>query len=333
MKRLFSLLALASFLLVGCNTNSIKRVDMDSVPLVKGSFQIHEIDSIKTLNPKNLFCFGNHVILIEYKNAPFLSFWSPDSLTYEFSAGDKGGGPNELIDPYSDYFAKSDSSFFLLDSQVEREIQVTGNDIQIINNKPLIFSDAINQLVRVEEDAYIMLGRTDGSDNAEHIKITPDGNKPFGQYPANSTDKTSIQFFEYYKLTAGLMGEKTIWDFYESHNLIRQYSIDGELLQEVSLDFDERQESTASTSDGGKGIYYWIRVIASNHHIYALFKYDTWKSTKVPELQVWDWDGNLTARYQFDKYYNAIAVSDNGVLYAMDTMNHPYEVYTYDLNK
>lgn len=306
---------------------------MDSVPLVEGSFETHEIDSTMVLNPKNLFCFGNHIILIEYKNAPFLSFWSPDSLTYEFSAANKGGGPNELIDPYSDYFAKSDSSFFLLDSQVEREIKVTGNGIQIINNKPLIFSDAINQLVRVEEDTYIMLGFTDGSDIAEHTKCTPDGNSTFGKYPTKGIEDGIKQFNIDYKLTAGLMGKRTIWDFYESHNLIRQYSIDGELLQEVSLDFDEEQESTASTSDGGQRIYYWIRVIALNHHIYALFKYDTWKSTKVPELQVWDWDGNLTARYQFDKYYNAIAVSDNGVLYAMDTMNHPYEVYTYDLNR
>lgn len=334
MKPLLSFLLLAIVFITGCDTPvPSKKVDLASIPLFEASFSVYEIDSMKTLNPRNIVCWRDYVIIIESKNEPYFSFWSQDSLIYIFSDGYRGGGPNELIDARPDYFAKTDSSFFILDSQIERELILKGNKIQIINNQPLIFPDAINRLVRVDKDVYIMAGLTNGIDKAEHTKCTPDGNRSFGEYPTKGIDDGIQQFFFDTKFTAGKMGEKTIWDFYFYHNLIRQYSIDGELLQEVSLDLKEEHENTVSMLSSDRIIEYWNRVVVEGDYIYVLFHNKEHRSKDAPELQKWDWDGNLIARYQLDKYYNHYAISDKGILYAMDVFDHPYEVYTYNLNK
>lgn len=324
---------LATVFLVGCQKTPNKRICLDSIELLQATFDVHNIDSMKILNPRNIFYFNNYVILMEHNNEPIFSFWSPDSLTYKFSDGYKGSGPNELIDPYTDYFTKSDSSFYILDSNIEREFKLKGNKIHFINGQALIFPDAINRLVRVDKDVYIMAGLTNGIDKAEHTKCTPDGNRSFGEYPTKGIDDGIQQFFFDTKFTAGKMGEKTIWDFYFYHNLIRQYSIDGELLQEVSLDLKEEHENTVSMLSSDRIIEYWNRVVVEGDYIYVLFHDKEHRSKDAPELQKWDWDGNLIARYQLDKYYNHYAISDKGILYAMDVFDHPYEVYTYDLNK
>lgn len=52
----------------------------------------------------------------------------------------------------------------------------------------------------------------------------------------------------------------------------------------------------------------------------------------IPELQEWDWQGNLIRRILFDKKYDLIAVSESGILYAIDTINEfNNQIYSYDL--
>lgn len=69
-----------------------------------------------------------------------------DNLEYEFSSGYKGGGPDELIHPRADYFTISDSSFYILDSNIEREMIISNDSvIHIISNIPILIPDAINQ--------------------------------------------------------------------------------------------------------------------------------------------------------------------------------------------
>lgn len=332
-KILYTLLLLSLVLLGGCHTNSQNKIKLASVPLTSETFQVHNLDSTKLLNPRNIFYFDNHIVLLESNNEPIFSFWSTDNLDYEFSDGHKGGGPNEFIHPGTKYFEKTDSCFYILDSHIEKQVQLVGNKIHVINETPIVFNDAINQLVNLGDGTYIMAGMTDGSDNAEHVLLTPAGKTTFGEFPEQGMKDGIEKFMLNYKITAGKIGQKSIWDFYIYHNLIRQYSIDGKLLREISLELDNDSKNSASMLSDGSAISYWEHVVVEKDFIYALFNFGKRGTDKVPELQVWDWDGNLTARYQLDKWYDRFAVSDNGVLYAMDTMNHPYEVYTYNLNK
>ena len=82
---------------------------------------------------------------------------------------------------------------------------------------------------------------------------------------------------------------------------------------------------------------YWRVIQTTDTHIYVLFY--TGETDKViystgtiPELQEWDWQGNLIRRILFDKKYDLIAVSESGILYAIDTINEfNNQIYSYDL--
>ena len=63
----------------------------------------------------------NYLIIMEPKlKDSIYSIWDRDDFAHLFSCGRKGNGPNELINPRRDYYASTDSSFFILDSDIER---------------------------------------------------------------------------------------------------------------------------------------------------------------------------------------------------------------------
>lgn len=336
MKNIYHMIVI--FLLISCNRIPQKEINVVDIPIQQARFYIHNIDSTKILNPGGIYCYKNHVILIERKNNPAFSFWTSDSLRYEFSEGFIGGGPNEFIRPRSNYFAVSDSSFFILDSNIEWEVQLEEQRIQVINKEPIIIPDAINQMVHLDNGKYIMAGNTDGNNNAEHFlyDIKTGEYTLFGEYPFTDLFDERKFFFNF-KYTAGIAGKPYIWDFYENYNLLRKYSIEGILLQEVRLVGVAERHNDDSKSHELQNRPYWRIVQATSRYIYALFYTGETDKTiytggAIPELQVWDWDGNLTRRILFDKKYNQITVSETGILYAIntvDTFNN--QIYSYEM--
>lgn len=278
------------------------------------------------------------MLIIENKNNPAFSFWKSDNLQYAFSAGFIGSGPNEFVRPRSNYFAISDSSFFVLDSNIEWEVQIKEHAIQVINKEPIIIPDAINQMVHLDDGKYIMAGNTDGKNEAEHFLYNAAIGEytSFGEYLSKDLPNERKFLFDF-KYTAGRSGKTCIWDFYENHNLIRQYSTEGELLQELRLSHIEKRHNSDFKSRDLQNCPYWRMVQTTSGHIYALFYRGEadeviYSEGAMPELQVWDWDGNLIKRILFDKKYNRIAVSETGILYAIntiDTFNN--QIYSYDL--
>lgn len=236
MKTIYNLLIIFCFFL-SCKQQPapVSVQDIRTVPVENASFQSHQLDSTYVLYPTGIFQFGNYIILIETKSNPAFSFWNADSLIYEFSSGYKGQGPDDVIMPRPDYFYKTDSSFFILDSNIEREIRLDGKAIHIVRNTPIFIPDAINQLVRVNDSVYIMSGFNSGEGDS-HIRFTTDGNYTFfGPYPpADVTEEQLTSFL--YKFTAGREDKDVIIDFYQYINLIRMYTIKGELIKEIVLE-------------------------------------------------------------------------------------------------
>lgn len=323
-------------LCIGCSSPHFRELSLNDVALEHCTFREFDLDSTKILDPRGLFYFDNHLILVEVKNDPTLSFWTSDSLKYEFSSGYKGGGPNELIHPQANYFTSSDTSFFLLDSNIEREIKIKNQEICILNNVPIAIPDAINQLVRLDKDYYIMSGKTDGATGKEHFIYSAGVATPFGDYPSMNLEKIEQAKFDY-KFTAGRMGKKVIYDFYLYHNLIRRYSIEGELLQEIKLKDVPDRNNTYEKLRERSVCPYWDVTVATEDAIYILFYQGVtnkvlYSEGAIPELQVWDWNGNLKRRLLFNKIYNEFTISSNGTLYALNT-KEPYKVYTYEINE
>lgn len=77
----------------GCSSPHFKEISLNDAELGLCSFCEFDLDSTNILYPRGLFYFDHHLILVEVKNNPTLSFWTSDSLKYEFSSGYIGGGP------------------------------------------------------------------------------------------------------------------------------------------------------------------------------------------------------------------------------------------------
>lgn len=322
--------------LIGCSSPHIKELNLNDIALRHCVFHEFELDSTKILYPRGLFYFDNHLIIIEAKNNPTLSFWTPDSLKYEFSSGYLGGGPNELIHPRTNYFTNSDSSFFILDSNIEREIKIENKEIRVLNNVPIVIPDAINQLVRLDNDYYIMSGMTDGSSGKEHFIYAKGEAIPFGDYPSKNLEKIEQAKFDY-KFTAGKAGKKVLFDFYLYHNLVRKYSMEGELLQEIRLKDIPDRHNTYEKFHSGIAASFWNMTVPTDDAVYILFyQGDTdnllYDKGAIPELQIWDWNGDLKDRFLFDKIYDKFTISSDGILYALNTQE-PYKIYTYDISQ
>lgn len=98
MKYIYYIVCFVSIVLsVGCSSRHFKELNLNDVKLEQGTFREFNLDSTKILDPRGFFYFNNHLVFIEPKNDPTLSFWTADSLKYEFSSGYKGGVIHERI--------------------------------------------------------------------------------------------------------------------------------------------------------------------------------------------------------------------------------------------
>ena len=331
-------LTVCLFLLLGtaCRQTpslQIQTQDLSRIPVTDGRFKVHELDSTRILYPQGIHYFNGHIILVEQKNDPVLSFWSADSLTYEFSAAHKGGGPNEVKYVDSDYFDRTDSAFFILDSDVEKEVRIKDRAISVESRVPILVPDAVNRLVRIDSSRYVMCGLNGGS--KEHILYETGGSyQEFGDYP-DMPCPPEKQFILFYKFIAHRPGSEVIYDFYLYVNRIRKYDLSGNLLEEIALsNIPERTVSIERLREGA--IMPYFSDVISCKDFMAVLYYENVTNRQVnsfqasPELQLWDWNGKLIKRYRFDRNFDKYTISDDGIIYAKDS-DSPYTVYTYDL--
>lgn len=85
------------------------------------------------------------------------------------------------------------------------------------------------------------------------------------------------------------------------------YDSEGRLLKETLL------EQPRVADNGERQVYYVSYPCATDEAIYALTESDG-----EPVLEVWDWDGKLTARYSLPYAFTALAYAPHdGFLYAV----------------
>jgi hypothetical protein len=123
--------------------------------------------------------------------------------------------------------------------------------------------------------------------------------------------------------------------FYLFYKYFRLFDSDGKVVKEVKVNIEPYTDYSFN-GDINKFAYY-ARVAASNDRIYAFCSnYNADHIDEITsELQIWDWDGNPIARYEFDKppyfccislndmkiyAFNNMRIEDNGVLRVYDLL-------------
>lgn len=304
-----------------------KEILLSEKPIEHLSFQCYPIDSV-LLYPRSLNIYQNYLIVMEPQLSDSIySLWDKNSKSYVCSFGSKGPGPNELINPRFDYYFSTDSTFFILDSNIEREACLKDNQLTILRNNPIVIPDAINQLIKIGVDEYITSGFTSG-EKGEHILYKNGDYSFFGDYPDKSVEHED-RFKLNYKLSAGHIGKQLLLDFYLHKNLIRIYDFAGNLMNEINVkngNFKERADVS------------FFKLKANSSFVATLYNEEYTMSelysgvTYNLEFQLWSWSGELERRIVFDKPFDLYSISEDNILYALNSES-PYVIYVYDFDR
>ena len=243
-----------------------------------------------------------------------------------------------MLSLYKDFFAHTDSSFFLLSqNDIVKELKIeNGDSVVFIGEDKIETLDALNHVLRIGKGKYVTAGLTNGAGN-EHFLYTSGKSIGFGDYPEPKPEGTS-NFFLNISMSAGMEGKNRIWDFSKGRDLVRGYDLDGNLIETIKVINDERRPTSNKNEDDYSLCYY--NIAWNESYIAVLYNvvlprkdyYDKELGSCPWELQLWTWDGRLERRLKFDHAFNMYTISDDNILYAMWSVN-PNVLYTYDLNK
>lgn len=135
---------------------------MSDCPIEHCKVQKHLIDTV-LVYPQAINVFKDKLLVFEPRNGnAVLSVFSCKDFEYLFSGIGKGHAKSEVVYMYDNYYACTDTSFFILDMNVEKEYLLKNNKVVYVGSTPLIIPDALNQLIRVDDVTYITAGFTNG---------------------------------------------------------------------------------------------------------------------------------------------------------------------------
>lgn len=321
-------------LLASCGGDVQKKCVLDQYPVEQCVLDVHSLDS-GLVAPQSVNVFQDKLLIMEtQKPVSKLSVFDRNSFGFLCSGIDEGRANNEVIYLRADYYAHTDTSFFVLANNIEKEYAIKDNHIQYLSSTSIDIPDALNQLLRVGTEKYIASGFTSGEGN-EHLLYENGQYKGFGEYPEIYADTKN--FVLNGKTSAGMVGKDRIWDFYMNHNLIRSYDLDGNLLEEIEIENAAQKTKIANPEDSE---FYFYRAKWNADYIAVLYNEKcSWLEFYTPEeaeqriheLQLWTWDGELKRRIRFDRHFDFYTLSEDNVFYAMDA-EQPDIVYTYNLN-
>ena len=307
---------------------------LDEVQIEHLELQVNEMDSVLSV-PQGINVFKDKLLILEpKKSASMLTVLSRDGFKYLFSGIDKGHARHEVLSMRRDYFASTDTSFFVLGRNEEKEYVLRDRVIEYVGSTVITIPDALNGVLHLGGGKYITAGLTNGTGN-EHLLYVDGKYEGFGEYPGPDL-KDGGNFFYNGSQTAGMAGKDKVWGFYKSHPLVRCYDLEGNLLREIEI-VDSHRKQVSATDDRDLCYYKikwnsrYIAVLYNAAYTWNEF-YDLNKDGRERELQLWTWDGQLERRISFDKPYDIYAVSDDNMFYAMN-VDVPNVIYTYDLNE
>lgn len=275
------------------------------------------------LSVTRLFVANDMLVTYEQRRDTLFSFWSLPHCDYLFSAGTKGQGPYEFL-TLDRTFSETSQGFklFELASNKVKEVVVdAAGTFKVVVDKQLNVEErGLNRFLFLENGRYCFIS---DKEESEFVLLDEEENLTyFGIYPDGILAKKDgeLNRFVYNKLTvANPKGDKFA-SFYSYMKCCRIYNSKGDMLAETMVERPKTIES------GERYVYYSSFPYADNESIYLLTNE---KDSTV--LEVWNWEGVLTARYLLDKPVYCLAVqSKQKKVYAL-CKDKESVIYTFDI--
>ncbi|MFO7825577.1 MAG: BF3164 family lipoprotein [Cyclobacterium sp.] len=316
MKKIVFLAGLFLFFISCQSKDSSKRI-LDEVPNAVGlESKELSLDNFPLL-PSKLILLSEKAVIFNNAKKDLFKVYSLPSFDFLFSFGEIGEGPNEFsfVDPNSVQTLNENLVIFsgsqITKVKLENEKEKFTERIEVLEGS----SSPINRLVLINDSIYVsdIWEATPGGE--EHLLVNLVSNEEidkFGRYPQDPSGdqlKPGERYRQYMKTLVSHPGNGRLATFYIYQNLIKYYSEDGELLQEIEVNSDYANDSD------GDDFTYRVEPFATKEFIYVLHVGKTKKEAIEqpdafrPHLEIWDWDGNLVERYLLDQPITTFAVS------------------------
>ena len=114
-------LEVCTVLFVSCTGEVKKKCVLDQYPIEHCKLDVHEIDSVMVC-PQAINVFEDKLLVMEPQKAVSkISVFDRNQFDFLFSDMDEGRTKYEVMNLRSDYYAHTDTSFFVLDNNMEKE--------------------------------------------------------------------------------------------------------------------------------------------------------------------------------------------------------------------
>lgn len=280
------------------------------------------------------------VILDQGKENLFKVYNLPD-LSFLYAFGDIGEGPDEFQFVNGNSLKIHGEHLVVLSGAQLIKIKLHAEKATWEEQFKLITDSGgpINGLHLINDSVYVA-DLWDAKPGAPEHRLVHLGRNEelvrFGEFPESTSGEDMEQgnlVRDYMKATVANPKDGRLAAFYLYHNQIKLYSSDGELLREIEV-----KSSSKSASDEEMWIYR-AEPFATSDHIYVLYvgmpKKEVEENVQTfrPNLEVWDWEGNLLDRFMLDQPVTAFTYAEEfNKLYGLSFFKEDV-LFEYDLKE
>lgn len=267
------------------------------------------------LYPRSIFISSNKLVVLNEKTDTLFQVFSLPDLHYAYSFGIKGEGPEDFNMPAINAASYEEDGFTLLDVNKLKHINVSA-ETPTVRSEVLPFDfQYYNGMVKLSDSLYCCDA---GFENDKEYMFLRFGSKPqlWGEYPENPDrfKETTARNQAYGKITVVKPGGDKFASFYRSIRRYRIYDSEGSLLNDVVLDITPGNKQPDLEEENN--YIHTISAFASNDYIYTLnldmVPKEIMEGNKMPNIQVFDWDGVPVKQYLLDCFISSFAVDEKG---------------------
>ena len=323
MMRLYSMLILA-IICISCSDNCVKTIKVsestDTLNL-KALTLPYEL-----LMPTRMLATSDQLIVYQRKGDDVLISINISDDIQQKVIGRKGRGPKEFTSIDVQSLKPTNNGFVCMDAGGKLNEVIMGDDIEITSRHISTYGHPQNGIILKSG----FLSANIVNENSEYIFYTEDSDEPafLFDYPDWTEDKAQPLSFTYMKNMVSHPTEDKFAAFYINFRKLRILDSQGKLHYDI--DVQVPNEFPVYSSDSPRrNLAYASYPYASDQYIYALCL-NTHIMDMLPEIHIWDWNGNLKKRLILDNHIDILAVDeDKSVLYGINVNSADTLYYQY----
>lgn len=338
MKKLLLIACYSVFTISCANDRTNKTVEI-RFPEAKIISAERKIVDAELYRPLGLFIYKDKLVVCDNMNSSLFKVFDSRDLTYKYSFGSTGPGPNEFASHTLMPKDMNPSTYFeILDRTVLRYYAITDTAaFQVSSFSPMVHeSGLINGFTKLSDSIYIFPNGLSAEKYEKEFIMFNINTKQFSEFEDVKFFDKSVelksqeeQYFSLIKQIAAHPGNSKFAVFYSEKPYLKIFSSET-LLGLYHIDSKVQPGS----------FKFFAHPLATDKYIYVLWIDQSEEEMMAdiaslrPMLLIFDWDGNFIKNYRLDKPIHAFAINEsNNRLYGVSPLEEDINaIYTCDFD-